>query len=130
MLLLEGACDASSSSFSLMTELNQAVVSALKCLGSVTLFLFNGSYCRFVVAKLACCSASLSLEGRPRTSKEIRELAKKRTARRAWTKEDVRTLKSIAKAKAGVTRISKSVKRTPAATTVKAVTLGVSLSMR
>lgn len=51
-------------------------------------------------------------------------------ARRSWTKDDVRTLKTMAKAKAGVTKISKSLRRTPAATTVKAAQLGVSLSMR
>jgi len=56
-------------------------------------------------------------------------LAKKKT-RRAWTKEDVRTLKTMAKAKAGKTRIAKSLKRTPAATAVKAASLGVSLSMQ
>jgi hypothetical protein len=57
-------------------------------------------------------------------------LAKKTKTRRAWTKEDVRTLKTMAKAKAGKTRIAKSLKRTTAATAVKAASLGVSLSMR
>ena len=61
---------------------------------------------------------------------EIRELAKKRRARRAWTKEDVRTLKSMAKAKSGVKRIAKTLKRTPGATSVKATSLGISLSMK
>jgi hypothetical protein len=57
-------------------------------------------------------------------------LAKKTKTPRAWTKEDVRTLKTMAKAKAEKTRIAKSLKRTTAATAVKAASLGVSLSMR
>jgi hypothetical protein len=44
----------------------------------------------------------------------------KRVVRRTWTKEDVRTMKTIAKA----------LKRTPGATTVMAAKLGVSLSTR
>ena len=55
---------------------------------------------------------------------------KKKALRREWTKDDVRQMKQMAKAKAGVTRIAKALKRTPGATTVKAAKLGVSLSMR
>jgi len=55
---------------------------------------------------------------------------KKKAIRREWTKEDVRQLKTMAKAKAGVKKIAKSLKRTPGATTVKAAKLGISLSMR
>ena len=81
--------------------------------------------------EFTCRCAAPSLEGRfAKIRREIRELAKKTMTRRAWTKEDVRTLKTMAKAKAGVTRIAKSLKRTNAATTVKAASLGVSLSMR
>jgi hypothetical protein len=54
---------------------------------------------------------------------------KKKVVRRAWTKDDVRTLKSMAKQKQGVRKIAKALKRTPGATTVKAQKLGVSLSM-
>ncbi|WMT71114.1 hypothetical protein NL528_23730 [Bradyrhizobium sp. Ash2021] len=54
---------------------------------------------------------------------------KKRTPR-PWSKEDVRLMKSMAKSKAGVAKISKALKRTPGATTVMAAKLGVSLSMR
>ena len=54
----------------------------------------------------------------------------KKTIRRAWTKEDVRTMKTMAKAKSGVTKIAKTLKRTPGATTVMATKLGVSLSTR
>jgi hypothetical protein len=59
------------------------------------------------------------------------KLAKaKKKLRRAWTKEDVRQMKTMAKAKSGVTKIAKALKRTPGATTVMAAKLGVSLSMR
>jgi hypothetical protein len=54
---------------------------------------------------------------------------KKKVVRRAWTKDDVRTLNSMAKQKQGVRKIAKALKRTPGATTVKAQKLGVSLSM-
>jgi len=53
---------------------------------------------------------------------------KKKIFRREWTKEDVRQLKTMAKAKAGVKKIAKSLKRTPGATTVKAAKLRISLS--
>ena len=55
---------------------------------------------------------------------------KKQIVRREWTKEDIRQMKAMAKAKAGVTKIAKSLKRTPGATSVMATKLGVSLSMR
>ncbi|QIG94873.1 MULTISPECIES: hypothetical protein [unclassified Bradyrhizobium] len=53
---------------------------------------------------------------------------KKMSVRREWTKDDVKTLKSLAKQKAGVTKIAKTLKRTPGATAAKAHMLGVSLS--
>ena len=37
----------------------------------------------------------------------------KKVVRRAWTKDDVRTMKTMAKAKSGVARIAKVLKRTP-----------------
>jgi hypothetical protein len=49
--------------------------------------------------------------------------AKKKIVRRVWTKTEVKQMKTMAKAKAGV-------KRTPGATSVMAAKLGVSLSMR
>jgi len=61
------------------------------------------------------------------------KMAKARTKiiiRRAWTKDDVRQMKTMAKAKSGVKKIAKALKRTPGATTVMAAKLGVSLSMR
>jgi hypothetical protein len=54
---------------------------------------------------------------------------KKKVVRRAWTKDDLRLLKSMAKDKKGVARIAKALKRTPGATTVKAAKHGISLSM-
>jgi len=54
----------------------------------------------------------------------------KSVVRRAWTKDDVRTMKTMAKAKSGVVRIAKKLKRTPGATSVMAAKLGVSLSTR
>jgi hypothetical protein len=55
---------------------------------------------------------------------------KKKVLRRAWSKDDVRTLKTMAKEKRGVTKIAKVLKRSPGATTVMAAKRGVSLSMR
>jgi hypothetical protein len=47
----------------------------------------------------------------------------KKAIRRAWTKEDVRTMKTMAKAKSGVTKIAKTLKRTAGATSVMAAKL-------
>jgi len=55
---------------------------------------------------------------------------KKPLVRRAWSKEDIRQMKTMAKAKAGTIRIAKALKRTPGATRVMAAKLGVSLSTR
>ena len=54
----------------------------------------------------------------------------KKIVRREWTKDDVRQMKAMAKAKAGVKKISRTLKRTPGATSVMAAKPGVSLSMR
>jgi hypothetical protein len=51
---------------------------------------------------------------------------KKAPARRPWTKEDVRALKSLAR-KESAANIAKSLKRTEGATRQKATALGVSL---
>jgi hypothetical protein len=58
------------------------------------------------------------------------EMKTKKSVRRAWTSSDVRELKSLARKKVGVAKISKALKRTIAATTVKAHVLGVSLDTR
>ena len=39
----------------------------------------------------------------------------KKIVRRAWTKGDVRQMKAMARAKAGVKKISRALKRTPGA---------------
>ncbi|MBW7970105.1 hypothetical protein [Bradyrhizobium sp. BR 10289] len=54
----------------------------------------------------------------------------KTSFRREWTKDDLKILKSMAKQKAGVTKISKALKRSAAATRMKASQLGVSLDAR
>ncbi len=54
----------------------------------------------------------------------------KKIVRRAWTKDDVRTMKTMAKAKSGVAKIARALKRTPGAISVMAAKLGVSLSTR
>jgi hypothetical protein len=57
-------------------------------------------------------------------------MAKKTLVRRAWTSTDVRELKSLAKKRTGVIKISKALKRTIGATAVKAHQLGISLDTR
>jgi hypothetical protein len=57
-------------------------------------------------------------------------MKKKKSVKRAWTSSDVRELKSLARKKVGVARISKALKRTIGATAVKAHILGVSLDTR
>jgi len=57
-------------------------------------------------------------------------LAKKKKVIRRWSKEDLKTMKSMGKAKAGVAKIAKALKRTPGAVTVMAAKHGISLSMR
>jgi hypothetical protein len=67
---------------------------------------------------------------KPGSQKEGTDVKKKKVARREWTSSDVRELKSLAKKKAGVVKISKLLKRTVGATAVKAHMLGVSLDTR
>ena len=55
---------------------------------------------------------------------------KTKKIRREWTTMDVKTLKGLAKKKAGVDKIARTLKRTVAATAVKASMLGVSLDTR
>jgi hypothetical protein len=55
---------------------------------------------------------------------------KNRTKRRAWTVENVRTLKAMAKNKTRAEKIAKVLKRTVGATRQKAFALGVSLDSR
>jgi murein endopeptidase len=70
--------------------------------------------------------------GRSPVLKKGTEMAKKkkRVVSRAWTKDDLRLLKSMARDKKGVTKIAKALKRSPGATSVMAAKHGVSLSTR
>ncbi|OPH81431.1 hypothetical protein B2M20_17815 [Nitrobacter vulgaris] len=45
-----------------------------------------------------------------------------------WTNDDVRTLKALAKQRAGVAKIAQKLNRTPGATAAKACALDISLS--
>jgi hypothetical protein len=57
-------------------------------------------------------------------------MAKKKKVVRRWSKEDHRTLKTMAKDKKGAKKIAKALKRTVGATRAMAVKRGVSLSTR
>jgi hypothetical protein len=57
-------------------------------------------------------------------------MPKKKSKRVLWSKDDVKTMKTMAKEKKGRDKIAKALKRTPGAVTVKAATLGISLSSR
>jgi hypothetical protein len=58
------------------------------------------------------------------------EMKKKKLVKRAWTKDDLRLLKSMAREKKGVNKIAKALKRTAAATRVMAAKRGISLSTK
>ena len=57
-------------------------------------------------------------------------MARKATKRRAWTAEQVRTLKTMARQRKRASRIAKTLKRTEGATRQKAFTMGLSLNSR
>ena len=60
-----------------------------------------------------------------------RKMAKKKKAvRREWTATEIRKLKGLAKKKIGADKIARTLKRTVAATKMKASGLGVSLDTR
>jgi translation initiation factor 1 (eIF-1/SUI1) len=54
-------------------------------------------------------------------------MAKRTTLGRDWTATEIHKLKGLAKKKVGVEKIARTLKRTVAATTVKASLVGVSL---
>jgi hypothetical protein len=56
-------------------------------------------------------------------------MAKKRVLR-AWTKDDMRVLKTGAKARVGAPKIARTLKRTVGAVRQKALSLGLSLETR
>jgi hypothetical protein len=55
---------------------------------------------------------------------------KKTTSRREWTATEIHKLKGLAKKRVGVNKIARQLKRTVAATAMKASNLGVSLDTR
>jgi hypothetical protein len=57
-------------------------------------------------------------------------MAKKRSKRWEWTKDDVRELKTLARQKTPVRKIARSLKRTEGATRQKAFSIGLSLDSR
>ena len=57
-------------------------------------------------------------------------MATKSTKRRAWTPDNLRTLKTLAKKKTMAASIAKALKRTEGATRQKAFSLGMSLDSR
>ena len=57
-------------------------------------------------------------------------MPKKKTKRVLWSKDDVKTMKTMAKEKRGRDKIAKILKRTPGAVSVKAALIGISLSTR
>jgi hypothetical protein len=54
----------------------------------------------------------------------------KKSKRRAWTKEDVRKLKALARQKRPAAKIARPLKRTEGATRQRASSLGISLESR
>jgi hypothetical protein len=76
------------------------------------------------IDQLICCVRS------PVPEMKESKLAKKTVKLRAWTATDIHKLKGLAKKKVGVDKIAKALKRTVAATAVKAHLLGVSLDTR
>jgi hypothetical protein len=57
-------------------------------------------------------------------------MSKKPTKRREWTKEDIRTLRRLAREKTKVSVIARTLKRSEGATRQQAFKLGVSLRSR
>jgi hypothetical protein len=54
----------------------------------------------------------------------------KKSKRRAWTKADIRTLKTLAKKKTRASSIARTLKRTEGATRQKSFSMGLSLDSR
>ncbi|MET4483221.1 hypothetical protein [Bradyrhizobium sp. F1.13.3] len=85
---------------------------------------------RDVLGSIICASKTNRDVGL-RTPRDVLSGAKeKKAVRREWTKDDLKTLKSLAKKKAGVKKIARALKRTPGATAAKAFVLGLSLDTR
>ena len=61
---------------------------------------------------------------------KVKRAKKKRTRRRAWTKEDNRNLKAYSKSKTAVDKIARAMKRTAGALREQALKLGIPLGHR
>ena len=57
-------------------------------------------------------------------------MVKRRAKRRAWSKEDIRIVKALARKKTGAANIARTLKRTETAVRQKAFSLGLSLETR
>jgi hypothetical protein len=61
---------------------------------------------------------------------KTRMVKKKATVRKEWTATEIRKLKGFAKKKVGADKIARTLKRSAAATKMKASSLGISLDTR
>lgn len=75
---------------------------------------------------VALISASVT----PLIQKNGMNMAKKKIKRRAWTKEDIRELKALARQKVPAPKIARRFKRTEGAIRQKALALRISLDSR
>ena len=78
-----------------------------------------------IVQYLECAADSQRIQNERALS-----MAKKTLKLRPWTKEDIRTLKTLAREKRKTTSIARTLKRTVGATYQQAHKLGVSLGTR
>ena len=82
----------------------------------------------------ACFAIIMCLNGVVQTGIKsmaiTRKKTNKRTKRVAWTKQHVNDLKTHSKSKTPVTKIAKSMKRSPGAIRQKALSLGISIGHR
>jgi hypothetical protein len=77
-----------------------------------------------------CCIRDESVPLVAYITNRRKRMAKKVVKREPWTKEDIRTLKMLAREKKKTTTIARTLKRTVGATYQQASKLGVSLGSR
>jgi hypothetical protein len=77
------------------------------------------------IGRIVLCNGAML-----RTAMKAEGLMAKKSKRRAWTKEDVRTLKTLARQKTPAAKIARTLKRTEGATRQRASSLGISLETR
>jgi hypothetical protein len=75
-------------------------------------------------------SFNFSAAKRLRFDVKEKTMSKRNGKRRAWTSEQVRTLKTLARKKTPAGKIARALKRTEGATRQKAFSLGLSLESR